>query len=503
MNSNGKAGLVTDITGDWMIAFVYEDENTHKSFHDLNLAIDKKLEHLIESGDLSGKLGETLVLYNEPELQISRIMLIGLGKRNELTIAKFARGLMTGVRKVTVKEDVVLSVLLDLDDTPVQTEDLIQTAALVTVVGAQGPAFHKEKPKRFALKDSEFFFFGDTKVDVDLHTAKGLIIGESINQAREFVDRPAAEVHPVSFAQAAELFAENCNLECTVLSEEEMAEEQMYSFLAVAQGSDIEAKMIILEHKGGKEDDPTIALVGKGVTFDSGGLSLKPNEYMLTMKCDMAGAATVFGTMLAISRLNLPVNVTGYMGMAENMVSGNSYKLGDILSSRSGTTIEVLNTDAEGRLVLADVLNYAVSQGADRLIDLATLTGACVVALGEEVTGLFTNHQEWSNQLKSAAAEVGELVWELPMYDLFGDLLESDVADVKNVGPRWGGAITAAKFLEKFIDNHPWIHLDIAGPAFSSSEKPHRDAGATGCMIQTLVRLLENISSDVVIQVPH
>jgi leucyl aminopeptidase len=217
---------------------------------------------------------------------------------------------------------------------------------------------------------------------------------------------------------------------------------------------------------------------------------------MKTMKCDMAGAATVLGAMTAIARLKLPVNVLGFMGLVENMISGRSYKLGDVLTARNGVTIEVLNTDAEGRLVLADVLSYAVDRGVHKLIDLATLTGACVVALGEDLTGFFTNDQPWCDQVLSAAKNCGEQAWQLPMLDLFGEMIKSDVADIKNTAGRWGGAITAAKFLEKFVDGKPWVHLDIAGPSFASSNKSHREGGATGCMVRTLVETAANFEED-------
>ena len=267
----------------------------------------------------------------------------------------------------------------------------------------------------------------------------------------------------------------------------------MGALLAVAQGSDKPSRVVVLEYRGGEDGGTTLGLVGKGVTFDSGGLSLKPSEGMKTMKCDMAGAATVLGAITAIARLKLPVNVTAVMGLVENMVSGSAYKLGDVLTARNGTTIEVLNTDAEGRLVLADVLSYAVDNGADKIIDLATLTGACLVALGEEVTGTFTNNENWQNEVLAASRRAGEETWPLPMFDHFDDLLKSDVADCKNVGPRWGGAITGAKFLEKFVAETPWVHLDIAGPAFAESNKPHREGGGTGCMLQTLVEVASNL----------
>ena len=281
-----------------------------------------------------------------------------------------------------------------------------------------------------------------------------------------------------------------------VLGQSELEAEKMGSLLAVSQGSssDRGPRVVAISYQGAGADAPTLAIVGKGVTFDSGGLSLKPSDSMITMKCDMAGAATALGAVAAIARLKLPVNVVGYMGLVENMVSGRSYKLGDILTARNGVTIEVQNTDAEGRLVLADVLNYASEKGADRLVDLATLTGACVVALGEEVTGAFANNQDWCDTITAAAATTGESIWQMPMFDHFSDLLKSDVADCRNIGGRWGGAITAAKFLEKFVDEKPWVHLDIAGPSFASSNQPHREGGATGCMVRTLVEAAASLA---------
>jgi len=234
-------------------------------------------------------------------------------------------------------------------------------------------------------------------------------------------------------------------------------------------------------------------LVGKGVTFDSGGLSLKPSEGMADMKCDMAGAATVLGVMYAIAKLGVTQNVIGVCGLVENMVSGDSYKLGDVIETRSGKTIEILNTDAEGRVVLADTLDVAVQNQPRAIVDLATLTGACLVALGNEVAGLMTNDQALCDAIRESAQDVGEPVWQLPMFDLYDEKVKSKVADIKNTGEgRWGGAITAAKFLEHFVGDVPWVHIDIAGPAFADSPKPHRDAGATGAMVRTLIHWIES-----------
>jgi leucyl aminopeptidase len=231
------------------------------------------------------------------------------------------------------------------------------------------------------------------------------------------------------------------------------------------------------------------------VTFDSGGLSLKQTPNMLTMKGDMAGAATVLGAILAIARLKLPVNVLGVMGLVENMVGPKSYKLGEVLTARNGVTIEVQNTDAEGRLVLADVLGYAVDHKAAKMIDLATLTGSCMVALGEEVAGAFSNNQPWCDDVLAAAQRAGEDIWQMPMFESYAEQLKCDFADVRNVGGKWGGAITAAKFLERFVNEVPWVHLDIAGPSYVENGKPHRDVGGTGFGVRTLVEVAEAFGS--------
>jgi leucyl aminopeptidase len=248
-----------------------------------------------------------------------------------------------------------------------------------------------------------------------------------------------------------------------------------------------------MRYNGAQNATPPFAVVGKGVTFDSGGLSIKPSDAMTDMKMDMAGAATVLGFMSAAAHLKLPVNLVGLVGLVENMVSGDSFKLGDVLVARSGKTIEVLNTDAEGRLVLADVLDVAVGLGVSSIIDLATLTGACMVALGKYVAGGMTNNDAWYGEVAAAARECDEPLWQLPMFADYGEQIRSAVADIKNIGEgRWGGAITAAKFLEEFVSSTPWVHIDIAGPAFLDKPLAWVDAGASGYFVRSLVRLFES-----------
>ena len=283
--------------------------------------------------------------------------------------------------------------------------------------------------------------------------------------------------------------SESIFLKCLILDEMQLAAEKMGALLAVARGSEKAPRMVKLTYQGAGSDAETIALVGKGVTFDSGGYSIKPTDSMIAMKADMAGAATALGVISAVATLKLPVNLSVYLGLVENMISGSAYRLGDVVTARNGTTIEIHNTDAEGRLVLGDVLSYAVDDGVDGIIDLATLTGACVVALGEEITGVFTNSAGLTDRITAAAASTGEFFWTMPMHKHFEPLLKSEVADCRNVGPRWGGAVTAAKFLEKFVGNTPWVHLDIAGPSWADSGTAWQDCGGTASCVRTLVRI--------------
>jgi leucyl aminopeptidase len=274
-----------------------------------------------------------------------------------------------------------------------------------------------------------------------------------------------------------------------VWDEPRLVAERMGSLLAVARGSDRPPRLAVLRYTG-NPGGSTLGLVGKGVTFDSGGLSLKTTDQMVDMKCDMAGAAAVLGGVAAVAQLKLPVNLLGVLALVENMPGGKAFKLGDVLTARNGKTIEVLNTDAEGRLILADALSYAAEQKADHLLDFATLTGACMVALGPHVAGLMTNNDPWGDRVLAAAGRAGERVWKLPMDSHYDDMIKSKVADMRNTGgSRYGGAITAAKLLQQFVGDVPWVHLDIAGPAWAEGETPAQDAGGTGCMVRSIVEL--------------
>jgi leucyl aminopeptidase len=492
VHTNVSSLQLKDVDADWLIVSVFESGDFPADMTALDAVMGGRLARLRESGDLSGKPGDLLELRDVSEISARRVLLAGLGPREKLNLAVLDKALMTAVRRVSSKK--YARVALALPELPagsgVSAAVAAQLAAITLQVGCVGQGLYRAEPERFEFDEATIVVPRGSAAPEDKAAAeRGRVIGEAVNLARELVNRHPGELYPETFALRAQQLAAEHSLACDVLDERRLHEERMHSLLGVAQGSDRPPRVVILEYRGGGMGAPVLALCGKGVTFDSGGLSLKPTDGMKTMKCDMAGAATVLATMTAIARLKLSVNVLGAMGLVENMPGGKSYKLGDVLTARNGVTIEVLNTDAEGRLVLADVLSYVVDKGAARLIDLATLTGACVVALGEDVVGAFTNDQPLCDEVLAAARRAGEDVWQLPMFDAYAEQLKSDVADCKNVGTRWGGAITAAKFLEKFVSATPWVHLDIAGPAFVETGKPHREGGGTGCMVRTLVEL--------------
>ncbi len=318
------------------------------------------------------------------------------------------------------------------------------------------------------------------------------IIAGAVCWARDLINTPPSDKRPPELAAIAATMAAETGLSCHIIDEREAASLGLNALLAVARGSSAGPRMVILEHAPAGATGAPVVLVGKGVTFDTGGISIKPAKGMDEMKADMSGAAAVLAAMRAAAELDLPLRVGAVVPMAENMPGGDSYRPGDLVRAYNGTTIEVLNTDAEGRMILADALAYAREHFAPAcMIDLATLTGACVVALGEEVAGLMGNDEELAAELVQASDESGERLWRLPMYPEYRKLIESRVADIKNTGGRWGGAITAAKFLQEFVGDTPWAHLDIAGPAYATKDAPYRPRGGVGFGVRLLLSWLQ------------
>jgi leucyl aminopeptidase len=321
---------------------------------------------------------------------------------------------------------------------------------------------------------------------------KAQVITQAVYFTRDLVSAPGNEMTPSILAKKAQEIARRKSVTCKVMDKVKMKGLGMNSLLGVASGSNQAPKFIILEYFGNKKGKAPIVLVGKGLTFDSGGISIKPAEKMDEMKTDMSGGAAVMGAIMAAADLQLPLNIVGLIPATENMPSGTAYKPGDILKSFSGKTIEVINTDAEGRLILADALAYASKYKPAAIIDVATLTGACIIALGDDVIGMLGTDDKLKNEINKAAQATGELVWELPLWESYSELIKSDIADYKNSGGRAAGTITAAAFLSKFVGDFPWAHLDIAGPAWSDKDKTYIPKGASGVTVRLLVEFLRN-----------
>lgn len=474
-----NAGVLKN-TAEAIVVGVYSDHRLAGSAAKVDKASGGLLKKLIDSGEFSGKPNEVVPLYSVAGLASPLVVAVGLGSQEKFNRSTAFRAAGAASRNLAAKKR--KQVAFYLGDG--WTEDQHENGVAGAIVGCHGQDLYRAEKKRYPFESLEWSGAEESTVNA------GAIQGQSVNLTRRLVNEPPQEIYPESFAQVAGEVAGSCGLAIEVWDEHRLEREQCGSLLGVAKGSARPPRLVILRYAGGKSGQPPLAYVGKGVTFDSGGLSLKTSDGMKTMKCDMAGAATVLGAMQAIARLKLPINAVGLMGLVENMPSGTAMKLGDVLHARNGRTIEVLNTDAEGRLVLADVLDVAVGLGAARIIDLATLTGACVVALGNDVGGAMTNDDGWCNTVLEAAKTCGEALWQLPMFGEYGEMIKSDVADIKNIGDgRSAGAITAAKFLEEFVGQTPWTHLDIAGPAFSDKPQAWIDGGASGVFVRTLIEV--------------
>lgn len=475
-----------EITADWLVLPHWEKDALSVAAQELDAKLGGILTKLREQGDATGKAEELTPLYQIAGIAAQRVLLVGMGPRGQADFASVLSGYAAAAKMLSTRPSERIVVASPEEALPM---DVALRACVAGIFqGTSTAGIRKSKNERTPPRE---VCFSIAIIDERIRDVMRLAIieGRGTNLARELVNLPPCDLYPESFAERARDVASKCNLQVEILDETQLEAERMQSLLGVARGSDRPPRLVVLRHqKGG--DRPTLALVGKGVTFDSGGLSLKTTEGMVDMKCDMAGAAAVLGAMQAIAELNLEVNVMGILAIVENMPSGKALKLGDVLKARNGKTIEVLNTDAEGRLILADALAYAVDLKANNIVDLATLTGACMVALGYDVAGLMTNNDAWSQRVLQASQAAGEKAWPLPMFPLYREMIKSDIADIKNTGgSRYAGAISAAKFLEEFVADVPWVHLDIAGPSWAEKENATREAGGTGCFVRTLVEL--------------
>jgi leucyl aminopeptidase len=446
------------------------------------------LSKLIESKDLSRSVGEVAPLLglSSSGLTAKSVVVFGLGSLEKFDAGSaFSAGVALSKKLASKARESVAIAIPEVGDA-----STISSLVEGVIVGTRGPDLRKAEKGRHAFGSLSIVASGEATSSFEAAVERGSIVGQAINLARDLANTPPAEKSPTALAAKAKEAGEAAGLKVTVWDKAKIEAERFGGLLGVSAGSEEPPTFVILEHLQGG-DSPTLALVGKGVTFDSGGLSLKPSASMEDMKSDMTGSAVVLSAMTAIARLGIKANVVGYMAITENMVNGRAMRLGDVLTMRNGKTVEVLNTDAEGRLILADALSYAAEQKPAAIVDLATLTGACLVALGTKIAGLFSNDEAFALKVAEASKATGERTWRLPLDDDFFDLIKSSVADIKNIGGKWGGSITAAKFLQQFVDGKPWVHLDIAGPSWADSESGTRDAGGTGCFVRTLVKLVE------------
>jgi len=460
-------------------------------------AVDKSLggavSQLIKQGEIKGKLNEITMLHSFGKLPAARVVVVGLGKKSDLSANKIRGAVAETCRWLRAREiSTIATITQGANVNHIGPGDSAQAVVEGALLGTYTFRKHitKKEDRPGEIKCLSIVGASRFKSQLERGADKGRIISEATNLARDMVNEPANCMTPTDMAETAARLAREQGLEITILDAEQMKKLGMGGIIGVSKGSRQPPKFMVLNYKGGTAKEPDIALVGKGITFDSGGISIKPSEKLEEMKGDMAGGAAVIATMLAISQLKPKINVMALIPATENLPDGNALKPGDVLTAMNGKTMEIISTDAEGRLILADALSYAKKHGAKKMVDAATLTGACRIALGDICTGAFGNNQELIDSIIAAGNEAGELIWQMPMFEEYAEQNKSDVADVKNVGGRLAGAITAAKFLAEFVDDTPWVHLDIAGTSLTDKERGYQIKGATGVPVRTLVNLV-------------
>jgi len=469
---------------------------------ELNRKLDGAIELLIKLGDFKGKEGTSTVVYGNDGIRAERVLLVGLGEKKKATVDTVRKAAANAAkRSVTLK---VKTLSLALHRAFGGRFDLGATARAM----AEGVCFGSYRYDEF-VTESENGRLDSLKVElIDSESARirklneglrrGIIIGQAQSYARTLTNRPGNIINPAALAAEAKKLARGSeNLSCMVFDEKQLAAKGMGGVLAVGSGSQNKPRFIVLKYSAADKAAgrrPTVGLVGKAITFDSGGISIKPSAKMEEMKLDKTGGIAVLGTMKAVAELGLSVNVYGIIPSAENLPSGTSYRPGDIITTFSGKTVEVQNTDAEGRMILCDALSYAVKQNCDIIIDIATLTGACRIALGKYMAGLMGNDEKLVKQLQRAAAETGEKVWPMPSGDEYAEEMKSRIADLKNIGGKWGGACTAAAFLRQFVGEKKWAHLDIAGVELFEKATEYTTEGSSGFGVRLLTSYLMNLA---------
>jgi leucyl aminopeptidase len=467
----------------------------------LDRALDGKLRAVIERGDFRGRRGESLLLYSEGAIPAPRVLLLGLGDEGSLDADALRVAAGSAVSEAAARHAAKLALGVPATRR-LRPPAAAQALAEGALLGGYRFDAYKEPPEEAPGRVEAVALSLERAPDVRAARSAartGQVLAESQNVARDLSNQPPNELPPAALAREAQRVGREAGLRVRVLNVAELRRQKMGAILAVGGGSAHTPRLVVMEHNApgrGRQRRrrlPTVCLVGKGITFDSGGISIKPSPAMDEMKHDMSGAAAVVGAMRACGLLKLPLHVVGVIGAAENLPSGTAYRPGDIVTSRSGKTIEVLNTDAEGRVVLSDALDYARSEFEPQaIVDLATLTGACVVALGSWATGLFGNHERLVERVRRAGETTAERAWPMPVWEEHRKSVRSEVADLKNAAGRDAGASTAAAFLAAFVGDTPWVHLDIAGTAWTGKPAGYQPRGATGVGVRLLLEVLRD-----------
>ena len=500
MQVEANRGPIEELDVQALAVAVFKNEKADEGFV-------KKLDELsgglvssaLEAEEFAGKEGETAYfhLVGNNKLKARRLLLIGVGEPNDYKSGQVSQMAGTAVRSLRSKNVKTIAVV------PRASGDAAETAR-TAVEGAHIALFDPDKYRTVEKEEKKIdrlviAIEGAEEESLNNGVQSGVIVGEAINFTRDLANEPGAYMTPTDMAARAREIANEFGLSIDVLDEDRMEQEGMGSLLSVTRGSDQPAKLIILKYTPTNppaDSKELLAFVGKGVTFDSGGISLKPGENMELMKYDMTGGATVLGAMRAIAQLKPPMPILGVAPCTENLPSGKATKPGDVVKAMTGKTIEIINTDAEGRLILADAIAYAKKLGATKVIDMATLTGAVSIALGDVNAAVLGTDQELIDEIITAGREVGEKFWQLPLDKEYSKQIKSDIADIKNVGGRKAGTITAAAFLKEFADGLSWAHLDIAGTAWGDDAKPYRSKGPTGIAVRTLLRIVDRASKE-------
>ena len=495
MKISVKSGTAEKESTEVMVINLFEDTKKIPSeLNACNKASGGIISNLLESKDFTGKLNETIMIPTYRKIMPKRLMLVGLGKSTELSLDKIRQAAGTAARVIQSKKLKNFSVLLSKHKN-ISIDDVAYSITEGVLLALYNFTMYKTLKKEDRIDINNFTLLVQRKgiLGKVKSVVKDIqIVAEAVSFTRDIVNMSGSDATPTFLANKAKEIAKGTGIKCRILSKPDMLKLGMGGILNVSRGSAQPPKFIILEYNSKKKTNDTLVIIGKGITFDSGGISLKPGKGMDLMKADMAGAAAVLGTFMAVSHLKPSTHLVGLVPCSENMPSGTALKPGDIIKCLSGKTVEILNTDAEGRLILADAISYAKRYKPDVVIDLATLTGSCVVALGTFASGMFGNNDKLKDRIKKAGEKCYERVWELPLWDEYYGLIKSSIADIRNIGGRFAGAITAACFLGKFVEGFPWVHLDIAGTFLVEKDTPYIRKGATGVGVRLLVQLIHD-----------